>query len=188
MEFMIDNNFNITVFEKINNTSEVKKIEIATSNQDSVVYTESMDIQIATIQVETAAQETALVEPQEQENIEETIEETGESIPEQDVNAIDSDVDTNDGILEETVGVDEVITEGEIMPEGEIIQEDGMIGGKDMGMGMETGMGETLKDPFLSSWTPIIGISGAVLVVSFGMGILLAKKRIKKGYDLYEDN
>ena len=39
----------------------------------------------------------------------------------------------------------------------------------------------------LSSWGFVGGITAATLVVSIVLGILLAKKRIKKGFDLYED-
>lgn len=45
----------------------------------------------------------------------------------------------------------------------------------------------TTKDPFLSSYVPIVGISAATLVVGAILGVLLAKKKIKKGIDLYED-
>ncbi len=45
----------------------------------------------------------------------------------------------------------------------------------------------TAKDPLLASWPFVIGISSAVLLVSIVLGILLAKMRIKKGIDLYED-
>ncbi|HCM12374.1 MAG TPA: hypothetical protein DHW85_04255 [Lachnospiraceae bacterium] len=52
--------------------------------------------------------------------------------------------------------------------------------------GMETGMAE-VKDPQLSSWPFVIGISGAVLIVSVALGAFLASRKIKKGIDLYED-
>jgi hypothetical protein len=51
---------------------------------------------------------------------------------------------------------------------------------------METGMAE-VKDPLLSSWPFVIGISAAVLVVSIALGAFLARLKIKKGIDLYED-
>lgn len=51
---------------------------------------------------------------------------------------------------------------------------------------METGMAE-VKDPLLSSWPFVIGISAAVLFVSITLGALLARRKIKKGIDLYED-
>lgn len=39
----------------------------------------------------------------------------------------------------------------------------------------------------LSSWGFVGGITAATLVVSVVLGVLLAKKRIKKGFDLYEN-
>lgn len=43
------------------------------------------------------------------------------------------------------------------------------------------------KDSLLSSWPFVIGISTAVLLVSIVLGTLLARRKIKKGIDLYED-
>lgn len=60
--------------------------------------------------------------------------------------------------------------------------------GYEEGMYVDSGMGmEEVKDPLLSSWPFVIGISAAVLLVSIAVGVLLAKLRIKKGIDLYED-
>lgn len=50
-------------------------------------------------------------------------------------------------------------------------------------MTAETGV----KDPILSSWPFVIGISAITLAVSILFGLLLAKRKIKKGYELYED-
>ena len=47
--------------------------------------------------------------------------------------------------------------------------------------------GATTKDPLLSSWPAVIGLSSITLVVSIVLGILLAKRKIKKGFELYED-
>lgn len=84
--------------------------------------------------------------------------------------------------------------------EGEVIDGTGDTG--DMAIGGDTSIGgdmpgvdgtygettgSTTKDPFLSSYVPIAGISAATLVVGVIIGILLAKKKIKKGIDLYED-
>ncbi len=60
------------------------------------------------------------------------------------------------------------------------------------GMPMEEGMvvdtmGTGVKDPLLSSWPFVIGISFVVLAVSVALGVLLAKRKIKKGIELYED-
>lgn len=57
----------------------------------------------------------------------------------------------------------------------------------DGNIGMDTGAGTGVKDPLLSNWFFVGGISAATLVVSIVLGILLAKKRIKKGIHLYED-
>lgn len=103
-----------------------------------------------------------------------------------------------DGEVTDTEATDvegETATEGitEDVPEGEVIDASGDadMAGMDM-TGMDESMmgdttGSTVKDPFLSSPVPIIGISAATLVVGVLCGILLAKKKIKKGIDLYED-
>ncbi|SHO54191.1 hypothetical protein [Anaerocolumna xylanovorans] len=57
----------------------------------------------------------------------------------------------------------------------------------DASAGMPTDMGGTVKDPLLSSWPFVIGISFLTLAVSVAVGILLAKRKIKKGIELYED-
>ncbi|MBP1756374.1 MAG: putative rane protein [Firmicutes bacterium] len=59
--------------------------------------------------------------------------------------------------------------------------------------GMVTGEGTmvdpmgAVKDPLLSSWPFVIGISTVVLTISVVIGVLLAKRKIKKGIELYED-
>jgi hypothetical protein len=53
-------------------------------------------------------------------------------------------------------------------------------------MGGDMGGAET-KDPLLSSWVFVIGITTVSLAVSIGIGILLAKRKIKKGFELYEN-
>lgn len=54
--------------------------------------------------------------------------------------------------------------------------------------GTSAGMGGgTVKDPLLSNWPFVIGISFLTLAVSVVIGILLAKRKIKKGIELYED-
>lgn len=73
-----------------------------------------------------------------------------------------------------------------------IISEDAYIGGMEGGsveggdMGGEMG-GAKAKDPLLSSWAFVIGITAISLAVSVGLGILLAKRKIKKGLELYEN-
>ncbi|WOO35232.1 hypothetical protein R2R35_15670 [Anaerocolumna sp. AGMB13020] len=64
---------------------------------------------------------------------------------------------------------------------------DGVYNGGDLTGDMGTGMGDGAKDPLLSSWPFVIGISFLTLAVSVTIGILLAKRKIKKGIELYED-
>lgn len=52
---------------------------------------------------------------------------------------------------------------------------------------MGTGMGEGAKDPLLSTWPFVVGISFLTLAIGVAIGILLAKRKIKKGIELYED-
>ncbi|MDF2588710.1 MAG: hypothetical protein K0S41_2551 [Anaerocolumna sp.] len=56
-------------------------------------------------------------------------------------------------------------------------------------MGGEIIGGEVVspKDPILSSWPFVIGISALTIVVGVLLGLLLAKRKIKKGFELYED-
>lgn len=125
-------------------------------------------------------------------------EEAGVIVEETITDAVPEDAeseDTIEGIVDEAV-TEEVVTDG--MAEGEVIIEepmpimDGGMGGDfvyDEGMYMDPSM-ETMaevKDPLLSSWPFVIGISSAVLVVSVFLGVLLARRKIKKGIELYED-
>ena len=104
-----------------------------------------------------------------------------------------------DDIVEGDIIIEPGMDEGAYMDEGTYVETDYVDGGyidpgfseggfmePGMETGMETGMAE-VKDPFLSSWPSVIGISAAVFVVSIAIGALLAKLKIKKGIDLYED-
>jgi len=58
--------------------------------------------------------------------------------------------------------------------------------------GVETGMmvdpsAQAPKGSLLGSWPFVIGISAAVLAVSIALGAVLARIKIKKGIELYED-
>lgn len=74
-----------------------------------------------------------------------------------------------------------VTNDGMIATEGDTGMSDGTMVDSTMGTGVEG------KDPLLSSWPFVIGITTAVLLVSVALGALLAKRKIKKGIDLYED-
>ena len=39
----------------------------------------------------------------------------------------------------------------------------------------------------LSSWIFIGGVSGGVMILSVVLGLLFAGRKIKKGFDIYED-
>ena len=58
----------------------------------------------------------------------------------------------------------------------------------DMMAGMETEAAtEVSIDSLLSNWFFVGGVSGGVLLLSVVIGLLLAKSKIKKGFDVYED-
>lgn len=46
---------------------------------------------------------------------------------------------------------------------------------------------EVSIDSLLSNWYFVGGVSGGVLLLSIVLGLLLAKSKIKKGFDVYED-
>ena len=46
---------------------------------------------------------------------------------------------------------------------------------------------ETSTENLLSNWFFIGGVSAGTLVLSIVIGLLLAKAKIKKGFDVYED-
>ena len=46
---------------------------------------------------------------------------------------------------------------------------------------------EVSMDSLLSNWYFVGGVSGGVLLLSIVLGLLLAKSKIKKGFDVYED-
>lgn len=67
---------------------------------------------------------------------------------------------------------------GDMMYDGEMMYGDDM--------GTETSTGITM-DGLLANWFFVGGVTGGVLVLSIVIGLLLAKLRIKKGFDVYED-
>ena len=46
---------------------------------------------------------------------------------------------------------------------------------------------EVSMDSLLSNWFFVGGVSGGVLLLSVVIGLLLAGRKIKKGFDVYED-
>ena len=59
---------------------------------------------------------------------------------------------------------------------------------EDMMMESETAATtEVSVDSLLSNWYFVGGVSGGVLLLSVVIGLLLAKSKIKKEFDVYED-
>lgn len=92
--------------------------------------------------------------------------------------------DVSGGDMSNEIIYDDSLLLDENMFEDRPMIEDGMI--MDPGFDMGMGAGTEVKDPLLSSWFFVLGISGAVLLVSIVLGALLARRKIKKGIDLYE--
>lgn len=82
-----------------------------------------------------------------------------------------------------------VLNEGFVVGGGDIAIDYGGMGNMDMGDGGEQGSGTSAvsMDALLSNWFFVGGISGAVFLISVAIGLLLAKRKIKKGFDVYED-
>lgn len=122
---------------------------------------------------------------------------------------VDSNVDGDTG-MDADAPIDGTETDSDLeggdegidMGEGEDLNIDmeGSIGGGIDGgfegefggnFGGDMGFGEipmpTVKDPIMSNAFFVGGISVVTLAVSIGLGILLAKRKIKKGFELYED-
>ncbi|HKM00355.1 MAG TPA: hypothetical protein VJZ06_10640 [Mobilitalea sp.] len=163
---------------------------------DIIINTNSKETTATQVQkkeaIMQAAGDTVTIEETASETITETAPDAVETT-EEDV----SIEETNTAITEDAVVEDEMISDesSDSIEEG-VDTGMGFEEGVDMGMGfdegmysdpmMETGMAE-VKDPLLSSWPFVIGISAAVLCVSIILGILLARRKIKKGIELYED-
>lgn len=83
--------------------------------------------------------------------------------------------------------------EGEAKEEAEMMTEEAMpgdMGAMDGGMALDNGgmgMMEAPKPTVMQSVPALIGISAGVLALGILFGILLAKLKIKKGINLYED-
>lgn len=115
---------------------------------------------------------------------------TTESATDKGAEAVEGEI-INSEVVEGDIASDEIVVDKEAVEatagmEGEVgidpVYEEGTI----VEPGMDPQMG-TIKDPLLSSWVFIIGITVIVLVVSVGLGTLLARLKIKKGIELYED-
>lgn len=158
---------------------EVKMKITASTKQDTAVSSE------VTAADTVAADETAV---------------TGETAAEEtaatDVITVDETGATGETSVDETAVTDEIVIDESNLKEGVAV--DGAYMNPGMGkdsyvdpgyvgeINTETGM-PVVKDPLLSSWPFVIGISVAVLFVSVALGAFLARRKIKKGIELYED-
>lgn len=98
-------------------------------------------------------------------------------------------VEGEDAVAEDAAAEGEEAVEGDVLPEEELLgsgaaYEDEMaMEGIDM-TGEEV---QPAKDPLLSSPVFVGGVSLGVLVVGGVLGFLLARRKIKKGIEIYED-
>jgi hypothetical protein len=170
---MINNTVAVTM---VNATKEQVKIAGSTTTaEDKVVIDEKASSEAAVGTVSTTevtevnSSETVVGDTANAEVV--TDETPGETV--------EGEVATGDVVIDESAVKDGASMDGGFADPvmGEDIYTDPM---------METGMLE-VKDPLLSSWPFVIGISAAVLFVSVFLGALLAKRKIKKGIELYED-
>ncbi len=160
-----------------NTTTVTKDVAVNTATEETAVLSAEDEKAIAEKEASEAvmAEDTAVGE--------EVIvaEETGEVAP----------VEAATEIAEEGVDTSMVVGEATVIAEPAPIF-DGKGGDIGFDPGMyndpmtETGVAE-VKDPLLSSWPFVIGISAVVLFVSMALGALLARRKIKKGIELYED-
>lgn len=125
-------------------------------------------------------------------NMGDVIDEAATDTTSTDETATDSAV--TDEVVTDTGMEEEVPADAAIVDEaagGDIVLDDPYV---DPGYNGETGEGmyadtdaSAVKDPLLSNWFFVIGISAAVFAVSVVLGVLLARRKIKKGIELYED-
>lgn len=98
---------------------------------------------------------------------------------------VETDMGPDDGI-ETVIGSDKGLDDG---IETVIGSDMGLDIGGETGIAIDSGIGgtETPKDPLLSSVPFVAGTIGGVLFAGIIIGILLGKRRIKKGFDNDED-
>lgn len=88
---------------------------------------------------------------------------------------------------EDTVTEDAAAAEGDVLPEEELLGSGAVYENEMEDMDMTGEEVQTAKDPFLSKPVFIGGVSLGVLAVGGVLGFLLARRKIKKGIEIYED-
>ncbi|HWT26377.1 MAG TPA: hypothetical protein VN131_00425 [Mobilitalea sp.] len=143
----------------------------------------------------TAADETAVAAGENVTTVDETTVGTDEAATttgettatsDQTATGMDETAATTEVTTVDASGEKEFMAKETMVGSGGVAVDPGMSQGMPTDPSMVTGMVE-VKDPLLSSWPVVIGISGAVLFVSIVLGALLARRKIKKGIELYED-
>lgn len=183
MEILFDNTANVTV---------ITASKEALASKEAMASSTSRDIGVATTIEAVGGDGSTGIAASEADAVEAVTDEAAT-----DTTAIDetgTDTAVSDEMLTDTGMVDEIPADAGMIDEAvgkDIMIDDPYIDpgyGGDMGEGMytETGM-PAVKNPILSNWFFVIGVSVAVLAVSVVLGILLAKRKIKKGIELYED-
>lgn len=155
--------------------SRTEKISATEASNDIAVSNTTKDANVQIIKQEEIAKEEALKE--------EAVDNTSVAISEGDIGekeTVTEGIGTENEVIMDEGYNDKVDYQGEIGVDP--IYEEGTVKDPFMNEGMNG-----IKNPLLSSWGVIIGISLAVLIVSIGLGTLLAHFKIKKGIELYED-
>ncbi len=163
------------VAEKKEKEVAIKVAESNTTSATTVVTSEVTDVNAVTTEA-VVAEEPAMEET----STEETVTDTG---------VVEGEAAADTGVVEGDIAIDTSVSSDLMAKEaagGTYIDPGYTDGNYTEGMAVDTGM-STVKDPLLSNWVFVIGISAAVLFVSVVLGILLAKRKIKKGIELYED-
>ncbi|MGF7141859.1 hypothetical protein HNQ56_000269 [Anaerotaenia torta] len=175
MESLLNNGILLTATATaVGSTNSTREVLQSTSSAESVTVEDTTNVDAAAGDVVTgdaAGDESAVTDGAEG---------AGEDVAGEDAAVDESVISGEDGMA---------AGDGIIVDDGMAWNGEGMAGGDGMmGEGMMVDpMGAGVKDPLLSSWPFVIGISCAVLAVSIVLGALLAKLKIKKGIELYED-
>lgn len=89
----------------------------------------------------------------------------------------------------ETMVIDEFVADDMVYSDGmDYVAGEDFMGGMDFIDGMDgTTAQVSMADKLMSSWVFVGGVTAGVLVIGILLGFFSAKRKIKKGIDLYED-
>jgi hypothetical protein len=163
-------------------TNVITDATTATVTKDAATDTTATDTVVTdTTATDAAVTDTTVTDTAVAEGIDTTVTEevTGDTAVADE--AVTDTAVSEEVISEEIAGDVKVIAGEEVISDGSYVDP-----GYTEGMVVDPGMTQ-VKDPLLSSWPFVIGISLAVLFVSIALGAFLAKRKIKKGIEIYED-